>query len=156
MLGIAAPAAERLDWNLKALAAAAASSDERARGWAASLHNNIGWTYFERGDPKAALDHWQKALPLQRRPATSCGSRVAKWTVARGYRALGRLDDAKKIQLALAAETEAADEPGRLRLRGARRDRVRAGDKDSAADAGRRRRTRCSRSDAPGWNELRA
>ena len=37
--------------------------------------------------------------------------RIAKWTVARGLRATGKLDDAKKIQLALAAETEAANDP---------------------------------------------
>ena len=50
MLGIAAPAAERLVWNLKALALAEAATDPRARGWRASLYNNIGWTYFDAGD----------------------------------------------------------------------------------------------------------
>jgi tetratricopeptide (TPR) repeat protein len=111
MLGIAAPANEQLDWNLKALEAASASSEERARGWAASLHNNIGWTYFDRGDPKTALDHWQKALPLQEASGNVVRTRIAKWTVARGLRATGKLDDAKKMQLALVTETEAANAP---------------------------------------------
>ncbi len=62
MLGIAAPAAERLGWNLKALSLAEAATDPRARGWRASLFHNIGWTYFDAGDPKTALDYWRKAL----------------------------------------------------------------------------------------------
>jgi len=111
MLGIAAAGDEQLDWNLKALAAASASKEERAQGWAASLHNNVGWTYFERGDAKTALDHWQKALPLRVAAGNLVNIRIAKWTVARGLRATGKLDEAKTMQLALAAETEAANEP---------------------------------------------
>ena len=111
MLAIAAPADEQLDWNLKALATAAASSDERARGWAASLNNNIGWTYFNRGDAATALAHWEKALPLREAQGNALNIRIAKWAIARGYRALGRLDEAQRIQLALAAETERLNEP---------------------------------------------
>ncbi|MFO1302570.1 MAG: tetratricopeptide repeat protein [Burkholderiales bacterium] len=111
MMGIAAPKGEQLDWNLKALALATSSSDERARGWAASLHNNIGWTYFERGDHATALEHWQKALPMREASGNALNIRIAKWTVARGLRATGKLDDAKKMQLALVTETEAANDP---------------------------------------------
>lgn len=106
MLGIAAPAADRLAWNRQALAAAEASSETRARGWAASLDNNIGWTYFEAGDTVTALVYWKKALPLREAAGKKESIRIAKWTIARGYRALGQLDDAEKIQLALAAEIE--------------------------------------------------
>jgi tetratricopeptide (TPR) repeat protein len=111
MLAIAAPAAEQFDWSLKGLAAAAASNDERTRGWAAMLHNNVGWSYFERKEYGTALDHWQKALPLREAAGNAVTIRIAKWTVARGLRATGKLDDAKKMQLALVAETEAAREP---------------------------------------------
>jgi len=111
MLAIAAPPDEQLAWNLQALAAAEASSDERARGWGASLNNNIGWTYFNRGDTATALKHWQKALPLREAQGNPLNIRIAKWTIARGYRALGRLDEAEKVQLALAAETERLSEP---------------------------------------------
>ncbi|MEO8753893.1 MAG: tetratricopeptide repeat protein [Casimicrobiaceae bacterium] len=111
MLGIAAPAAERLAWNRKALAAAEASADARARGWAASLDHNIGWTYFEAGDPATALTYWQKALPLREAAGNKVTIRVAKWTIARGYRALGRLDEAQAMPLALVAETERDSDP---------------------------------------------
>jgi tetratricopeptide (TPR) repeat protein len=111
MLGIAAPPAERLDWNRQALAAAEAASDARARGWAASLDNNIGWTYFDAGDPATALTFWKKALPLREASGNKATIRIAKWTIARGYRALGKLDDAQAIQQALVAETERDHEP---------------------------------------------
>jgi tetratricopeptide (TPR) repeat protein len=111
MLGIAAPRDEQLAWNLKALAAAGASADARARGWAASLHHNIGWTYFDAGDPATALAHWQKELTLREGAGRKEPLRVAQWTVARGYRALGRLDDAQRIQRALAEETDADNAP---------------------------------------------
>lgn len=111
MLGIAAPKDERLAWNLRALAVAEASGDARARGWAASLHNNIGWTYFGAGDTATALAHWQQALVLREAAGKPGAITVARWTVARGYRATGRLDDAQRIQLDLAAQTERAGEP---------------------------------------------
>jgi tetratricopeptide (TPR) repeat protein len=111
MLGIAAPAAERLDWNRQALALAERSTETRARGWAASLDHNIGWTYFDTGDATTALVYWQKELVLREAAGKKETIIVAKWTVARGFRALGKLDDAEKIQLALVAETERDGEP---------------------------------------------
>src|ERR1700694_2261902 len=50
MLGIATPAEEGLKWTLEAVAMTERTSDARARRWLASLYNNIGWAYHERGD----------------------------------------------------------------------------------------------------------
>lgn len=111
MLGIASPPAEQLDWNLKALAAAEASSDRRTREWAAALHNNIGWTYFDKGDARTALVHWEKALPVREAMGKPGAIRIARWTLARGYRATGRLDEAQRVQEALVIETEKIGEP---------------------------------------------
>jgi tetratricopeptide (TPR) repeat protein len=112
MLGIASAPSERLDWNLKALAAATASTDATTRRkWAPSLYHNIGWEYFERGDAATALVYWEKALPLRVEIGNPATIRIAKWTIARGQRALGQLDDAERIQRALAVETEKAGEP---------------------------------------------
>lgn len=106
MLGIAAPGDERLDWNRKALAAAEAATDARARGWRGSLYHNIGWAHFERGDPATALGYWQKALAVREAAGDAARTRVAKWSVARALRELSRLDEAEKIQRALVAEYE--------------------------------------------------
>jgi tetratricopeptide (TPR) repeat protein len=111
MLGIAAPPDEQLDWNLKALAAADASTDARARGWRASLLHNLGWTFHERGDYARSLDYWQKALAAREATGDIVRIRVAKWTVARGLRSQGRLDEAEAMQRALATETERAGTP---------------------------------------------
>lgn len=110
MLGIAASASERLDWNLKALTTAESASEVRARGWRSSLYHNIGWTYFERGEHGTALGYWEKALALRETGGDAQRLKVARWTVARGYRALGRLDDAERMQKALATENDKAGE----------------------------------------------
>jgi tetratricopeptide (TPR) repeat protein len=104
MLGIAAPTAERLEWNEKAPAAAEAAKEPRARGWLASLYHNIGWTLFERGEHGKALDYWEKALHARESAGDASRLRVARWTVARGYRALGRLEDAERLQNTLVEE----------------------------------------------------
>ena len=106
MLGIAAPTGERLSWNQKALALAESAPDSRARGWRASLYNNLGWTYFDAGDAKTALDYWEKALAARETMGNAARTREAKWAVARGYRAVGRLDDAEAAQKSLAGEFE--------------------------------------------------
>ena len=111
MLGLAAPPDQRLKRNLQALAAADASTNARARGWRASLLHNIGWSYHDRGDYATALDHWQKALAAREAAGDKTRTRIAKWTVARALRSLNRLEDAEKIQLALAAENGAAGTP---------------------------------------------
>ena len=45
MLGIIAPQAEAIEWNLRALEYAGQSPDPKARRWAASLSNNLGWAH---------------------------------------------------------------------------------------------------------------
>ena len=111
MLGIAAPPAERLDWNLQALAAADAATDPRARRWRASLLNNLGWTYHDRGDFATALACWEKALAAREETGDASTIRFARWAVARGLRSLDRLDEAEAIQRTLAREAEAAGAP---------------------------------------------
>ena len=110
MLGIATPPPERLGWNLRALEVAERSSDARARGWRASLYHNIGWTYFDRGEHATALGYWEKSLAVREASGDQQRTRIARWTVARGYRALGRLDDAERMQRALAEDNRAAGE----------------------------------------------
>jgi len=111
MLGIAAPAETRLRWNLDAVAMTERTSDARARRWLASLYNNIGWTYHERGDYASALAYFEKAVPAWEARGDPRGVRIARWTVARAYRSLGRNDDALAIQRQLAAEGAAANAP---------------------------------------------
>ena len=111
MLAIAAPPSRQLALNLRALAAADAARDARTRGWRAPLLNNLGWTMHERGDYLAALAYWQDALATFEAKHDVRGARIARWTVARGLRSLGRLDEAEAIQRALADELDTANAP---------------------------------------------
>jgi tetratricopeptide (TPR) repeat protein len=104
MLGIAAPAAERLDWNFKALAMTERSTDVRTRRWLAPLYNNIGQTYLDQADYATALEYFRKALPAWEARGDAGSVRVARWMIARAQRSLGLLDDAEKVQRALLAE----------------------------------------------------
>lgn len=102
MLGIVD--APDLAWNLRALDLAETSRDERARRWRASLYNNIGWSYHDRGDYDAALATFGKALRLREEQGDAKLIRIARWAVARTLRSQGRLDEALAIQRALFAE----------------------------------------------------
>jgi tetratricopeptide (TPR) repeat protein len=111
MLGIAAPAEEGPKWNLEAVAMTEKTGDARSRRWLASLYNNIGWTYHERGDYASALAYFEKAVPAWEARGDPRGVRIARWTVARAYRSLGRYDDALAIQRQLAVEAAATNAP---------------------------------------------
>jgi len=106
MLGIAAPPSERLDWNLRAVAMTEKTQHARAKRWLASLYNNIGWTYHERGEYERALEYFRKALPAWEARGNPGAIRAAKWSIARALRSLGRNDEALSMQRALLAELE--------------------------------------------------
>ena len=106
MLGIASPPAERLDWDLRAVEMTERTTDVRSKRWLASLYNNIGWAYHDRGDDALALEYFQKALPAWEARGDANAIRAARWSIARAMRSLGRYDEALAIQHALLAENE--------------------------------------------------
>jgi tetratricopeptide (TPR) repeat protein len=108
MLAIVAPPEEQLAWNLKALALAESSADERARRWRSSLYNNIGWTYHSQGDYATALDYLQRALACRIQSQDAAETLVARWCVARARRDVGQATEALAEQRALLAEYERA------------------------------------------------
>jgi tetratricopeptide (TPR) repeat protein len=103
MLGIAAPAAERLEWNLKAIAYADRSAQPRARHWLGPLYNNTGWTLFDEGRFEEALDQFQKAQAFREEQGQEEQVRIAMWCVARTLRALNRVEQALNILWELVA-----------------------------------------------------
>jgi tetratricopeptide (TPR) repeat protein len=111
MLGIAAPQAEQLDWDLRAVAMTEKSDDARARGWLGALYNNIGYTYQERGDYATALGYYRKSLAAYETSGKAQNARIARWMIARAQRSLGQLDDAEKTQRSLLAEYDKLGEP---------------------------------------------
>lgn len=104
----------RLDWNLRAIGIARASTSPPARRRLGSLYNNAGWSYHEQGDFVSALDMFENAYAFQRAHGGPEAVLVARWCVGRCFRSLGRLDLSLTIQQELSAAYADGDipEPG--------------------------------------------
>jgi tetratricopeptide (TPR) repeat protein len=111
MAAIAAPKADKMTWNMKAVALAEKSSDPKARNWLGSLYNNIGWTYFDEKQYDSALEMFEKALAFRETQGKPNLIRIAKWCVAKGLRFTGKVDSAVQIQRELVAANEKSGEP---------------------------------------------
>jgi len=86
-----------LEWNLLAVQRAEWSADVRARKWLTSLYNNVGWTYFETGDPDTALGYFERAVSLRESMGNPANLKAARWSIAGCMRELGRIDEALAI-----------------------------------------------------------
>ena len=107
MMAIIEPPEEQLVWAERAIGVAEQSADDRARGWLGSLYNNTGWTYHDMEDYENALGMFERALDWNREHGKEENVRIARWTVARTYRSMGRVEDALTIQKDLERELEA-------------------------------------------------
>lgn len=103
MLAIIEPPAEQRRWHHLALELTERTTDPEAKKWAGSLNNNLGWSYFEEGDYTAALTCFTKALAAREAQGKAGPIHIARWSVAKTLRLLGRVDEALAIQEALAA-----------------------------------------------------
>lgn len=104
MLGIAETGAASIEWNERALDTARKSGDERTRGWRGSLLNNLAWTYHDLGQFPRALALFEETVTIRQAQGKPEPLRIARWSVARCKRSLGRIDEALKEQQALAEE----------------------------------------------------
>jgi len=75
--------------------------DPNAKKWLVALYNNIGWTYHDQKHYTAALALFEKALAAAEERGRPEAVRIAKWTIARCLRSLGRVEEALARQLAL-------------------------------------------------------
>lgn len=110
MVALVVAPAHRLAAHEAALDRARSATDPAARDWDASLLNNIGMTHADAGDHAAALVAFEHALEARRRIGDVSRTRVARWMVAWSLRHLGRVEEARAMQLALRAELDAAGE----------------------------------------------
>ena len=105
MLAIAAPPAEAIRINEEGVIKAENSTDPRAKNWLGPFYNNLGWGYFDNGEYEKALSVFLRSLQYRESKTSPREIFIAKWCVARALRALGRIDDALKIQLGLFEES---------------------------------------------------
>jgi tetratricopeptide (TPR) repeat protein len=107
MIAIVAGGEDALEWNELALSIAEHSDQPKARRWLGSLYNNIGWTYYDLDKTEEALEIFKRGVAWQREHGTEEGQRVARWTVGRTLRSLGRVEEALEIQ----RDLDGADDP---------------------------------------------
>ena len=91
-------------WTDEGLDLAAASADPRTRRWEVALHNNLGWTFHGEGRYEDALVEFEAAHIASKGFGTRRQESIARWTVARCLRSLGRYDEALVIQEQLALD----------------------------------------------------
>ena len=106
MVAIAETLVNQMKWNVIALRIAESSDSESARKWLGSLYNNMGWTLFDQGEYDKALALFEKGVIFRREQGNARRLRIARWSVARTYRAVGMVDEALAIQTLLLQESE--------------------------------------------------
>ncbi|MCE9581170.1 MAG: hypothetical protein K8T20_01505 [Planctomycetes bacterium] len=97
-----------LEWSARAIAMAEAAKSEKAKNWLGPLYNNTGWTHHDRKEYEKAMELFEKSLAFRAERRQEAETRIAKYTIARCLRSMGRLDEALSKQQALHAEFEAA------------------------------------------------
>ncbi|MEQ1823841.1 MAG: tetratricopeptide repeat protein [Fimbriimonadaceae bacterium] len=106
MLAIVSKPDEAIALNNQAIGVAEASTDPRARKWLGSLLNNTGWAFHDKGMYEIALDLFERCLKYHESTGDRERARIARWTVARCFRSIGRFGPALVIQRALLTDTD--------------------------------------------------
>jgi tetratricopeptide (TPR) repeat protein len=101
MLGIAAKGRDSLRWNEEAIRLSEAASDPKARRWLGPLYNNTGWTYFDMGQYAEALQLFGRDLEYRKKNGTNVQIGIARWSIAKMLRHLGRVEESLKQQMEL-------------------------------------------------------
>jgi tetratricopeptide (TPR) repeat protein len=102
---------KQVEWNRKAMAFMQSSSQQDAKKWEGSLHNNTGYALHLLGHYEDALLEFKLALSAHERSGNPQSIRIAYWMIAWTLRALGQLNEAIEIQLRLERECDEAGEP---------------------------------------------
>ncbi|TNE87561.1 MAG: tetratricopeptide repeat protein [Deltaproteobacteria bacterium] len=111
MSAIASDLDAAISWTEIGLDLARKSPDPDAGRWIGPLTNNLGWSYHDAGRFEDALRTWEECLAWHQANDTGQGERIARWTVARGMRSLGRFEEALEIQLQVLIDTKENREP---------------------------------------------
>ncbi|MBI2750529.1 MAG: tetratricopeptide repeat protein [Burkholderiales bacterium] len=85
---------DAIEWNRRGLAAARASNDPKARGLVPAMLNNAAWDLHDMGRYAEALPLFEEALKEWNARGNPKQIRIAKWSVARCLRSLGRFQEA--------------------------------------------------------------
>ncbi len=101
----------QVEWNREALAYMLDSRQPKAKRWAGSLLNNLGYSLHTLGRFEEALVEFKLALAAREEEGNLEKIRVARWMIAWTLRSLGQLHEALTIQLRLEQECDGAGQP---------------------------------------------
>jgi len=101
----------QLEWNRKAMELVRSSSQEEAKKWAGSIHNNTGYALHLITRYDEALEEFKLALAENEKGGDPAKIRIAHWMIAWTLRSLSRFEEAIEIQLRLEKEWDEAGEP---------------------------------------------
>lgn len=103
---------EKIKWTDLGIEQAAKSEDENVRSWVGVFLNNSGWDLFEEGRFKEALVRFQNCEEFHKEQGNKQAEDIAKWSVAKTYRYLGKTDKSLDIQLKLLEASDGNDPSG--------------------------------------------
>lgn len=133
MLAIVGTLDDAVEWTATALAYI--GEHPEAESWRGALLNNLGWSYFDAGRFTDALAPFEQAVELRRSADEKRELRIARYAVIRTFRALGRLEEARRLAEETAATTDGAQAP--YVLEELAECRALLGDMDGARDSAR-------------------
>ncbi len=89
-----------------------ASADVDARHWLGPLYNNVGWNYYDAGEFEDALTSFRRGLEAREAEGEEGASvEIARYTVGKASRALGRSDEAVPLLERAVAWAETSGAP---------------------------------------------
>ncbi len=112
MVPIVAGGAEGAEWTRRGVDLARGSTDAKARALLPALLNNHAWNLHDEARFEEALPVFREAEAAWLATGRQPQGRIARWSVARCLRSLGRFDEALAIQRALEQEWAAAAADG--------------------------------------------
>ncbi len=99
---------QAIDWNRRGLEIARDSQDPKARALVPAMLNNSAWDLHDMGRFEEALPLFQEALDEWTARGKRQQIRIARWSLARCLRSLGRFEQALEIQRELETEHQTA------------------------------------------------
>jgi tetratricopeptide (TPR) repeat protein len=104
MLAQIEPQKSRVQWIESALGLALESSDPRVAGWRSSLHEALGWHFYELLRFDKARECFERARECARAQGNAERDIDASYALGKVLRASNRFDEALVIQLAVLAQ----------------------------------------------------
>ena len=99
-------------WSEKGIEIAQKSSNDQVKRWIGVFYNNTGWDLFESNRYDEALEKFIYCRAFHKDMSNKKNEDIARWSIAKTYRYLGKLEDSLKIQEDLLAESNGKDESG--------------------------------------------